>query len=102
AAALALPFETILNGSIERLYTLKAEVVRAGVNAVTGIEMPAHPKRRFQDGAGGDSYRRWRVSKSWCRQVFLRQWEERLRDAWDPEAERLSGNAVPVGVSDTE
>lgn len=92
AAAVAIPFETLLKGSIQRLYTLKADVVREGVNAVTGIEMPSNPKRRFQDGVGGDTYKSWRVSKAWCRQVFLRQWEERLREAWDPEAERLSGN----------
>ncbi len=92
AAALAIPFETVLNGSVERLYRLKADVVKAGVKAVTGVEIPAYPKRRFQDGAGGDSYRQWRVSKAWCRQVFLRQWEDRLREAWDPAADRVSGN----------
>jgi asparagine synthase (glutamine-hydrolysing) len=95
AAALSIPFEELLGGSVERLYTLKADIVRAGVEAVTGIEMPVFPKRRFQEGAG-DSYRRWRVSKAWCRRVFLRQWEERLQAAWDPEAERVSGNAVPT------
>src|SRR5262245_9579359 len=84
AAAAAIPFETVLNGSVERLYTLKRDVVQAGVKAVTGVEMPAHPKRRFQEGAGGDTYRHWKVSKAWCRQVLLRQWEERLRQAWDP------------------
>jgi asparagine synthase (glutamine-hydrolysing) len=91
-AAVAMPFETMLDGKIERLYALKAAVVRAGVRAVTGIEMPTPPKRRFQDGVGGDSYRQWRVSKAWCRQVFLRQWEDRLRVAWDPQGERVSGN----------
>ncbi|HZT42005.1 MAG TPA: asparagine synthase-related protein [Chthonomonadaceae bacterium] len=96
AAALEIPFESVLNGSVERLYTLKAEVVRAGVEAVTGIRMPVSPKRRFQDGAGGDTYRRWRVSKAWCRQVFLRQWEERLHEAWNPDTERVSGNDVTV------
>jgi len=96
AAALAIPFETVLAGSVERLYTLKAEVVRAGVEAVTGIRMPVSPKRRFQDGAGGETYRRWRVSKAWCRQVFLRQWETRLREAWDPQAERVSGNDLTM------
>jgi asparagine synthase (glutamine-hydrolysing) len=96
AAALAIPFEKLIGGSAERLYALKGEVVQAGVEAVTGLQMPVFPKRRFQDGAGSDTYRRWRVSKAWCRQVFLRQWEERLREAWDPEAERLSGNALPV------
>ena len=96
AAALAIPFETILSGSVERLYQLKAEVVRDGVEAVTGIRMPVFPKRRFQAGAGGDAYRQWKVSKAWCRQVFLRQWEDRLQTAWDPSAERVSGNAVPT------
>ncbi len=97
AAAVAIPFETVLSGSVGRLYTLKQDVVRAGVRTVTGIDMPVSPKRRFQEGAGGDSYRRWRVGKGWCRQVFLRQWEDRLREAWDSPAERISGNAVPAG-----
>jgi asparagine synthase (glutamine-hydrolysing) len=96
AAAMAIPFEGLLAGNAERLGGLKAEVVRAGVEAVTGVRMPVFPKRRFQAGAGGRDYRQWRVSKAWCRQVFLRQWEERLRTAWDPAAERVSGNAIPA------
>ena len=96
AEAQAIPFEKVLAGSVARLYTLKQDVVRTGVEATTGITMPVYPKRRFQDGAGGDVYRGWRVSKAWCRQVFLRQWEGRLREAWNPEAERLSGNVVPA------
>jgi asparagine synthase (glutamine-hydrolysing) len=99
AASLRIPFETLLAGRAERLGTLKGDVVRAGVEAVTGVSMPVFPKRRFQDGAGGDdTYRKWRVSKAWCRQVFLRQWEDRLRTAWDPEAERLSGNVAPPSL----
>lgn len=98
AEALAIPFETVLDGSVERLYTLKQQVVQAGVKAVVGIEMPAYPKRRFQDGVGGESYRAWRVSKAWCRHTFLRQWEDRLREAWDPQTERLSGNVVPASM----
>jgi asparagine synthase (glutamine-hydrolysing) len=93
AESLAIPFDAVLQGDAERLCTLKAEVVRAGVEAVTGIRMPVFAKRRFQAGAG-ESYRRWRVSKAWCRQVFLRQWEERLHASWDPTAERVSGNAL--------
>ncbi len=95
AAAASIPFEALLHGSVERLYTLKADIVRAGVEAVTGLTMPVYPKRRFQDGAGG-SYRHWKVSKTWCRQVFLRQWEDRLRTTGAPDAERVSGNAVPA------
>ncbi len=98
AAALAIPFEGVLEGSVERLYGLKAQVVRAGMNAVVGVEMPAYPKRRFQDGAGGDSFRQWRVGKAWCRQIFLRQWEERLKDSWGPDADRISGNDISAAV----
>ncbi len=96
AAAAALPFEQVLDGSVERLYTLKQEVVKAGVSSVLGIDMPVSPKRRFQDGAGGESYKKWRVSKSWCRQIFLKQWEGRLKEAWDLQADRISGNDVNV------
>jgi len=96
AQALAIPFEDVIGDSAERLATLKADVVSVGVKAVTGITMPVFPKRRFQEGAGGETYRQWRVSKSWCRQVFLRQWEERLRTAWNPEGERRSGNEMAV------
>jgi asparagine synthase (glutamine-hydrolysing) len=98
AAALAIPFEPVLGGSVERLYALKGDVVRAGVEAVTGITMPVQPKRRFQDGVGGDTYRKWRVSKAWCRQVFLKQWEERLREAWNPEGDRVSGNDLTLPI----
>lgn len=94
ATSLAFPFEAWLQGSVDRLYTLKTQAVRAGVEAVTGLSMPTFPKRRFQEGVGGDAHRRQRVGKAWCRQVFLRQWEERLQSAWDPSAERVSGNAV--------
>ncbi len=99
AEALAIPFEKVIGDSSERLATLKQDVVSAGVKVVTGEAMPVFPKMRFQEGAGGKSYRQWRVSKSWCRQVFLRQWEERLREAGNPESPRRSGNEMTVTES---
>jgi asparagine synthase (glutamine-hydrolysing) len=96
AAALAIPFEQALGGNEEALYGLKQRVVRAGVKAVTGVDMPVYPKQRFQDGAGG--HRKLRIGKAWCRQVFLRQWQERLRDSWDSEEQRVSGNAIPASA----
>ncbi len=96
AAALSIPYETVLGGDVEKLYLLKQTVVQAGVKSVTGIEMPINPKRRFQVGAGGDDYQRWRVSKAWCRQIFLKQWENRLKVAWDPTGDRISGNEAPT------
>ena len=92
AAAAAIPFEQVLGGHIERLYTLKQEVVSAGIRSVLGVEMPVNPKRRFRDGVGT---RRARVTKAWCRNVFTRMWDERLKDT--PDAlDRRSGNEVPV------
>lgn len=52
AAAEAAPFDVLTGGSTTRLYALKGEIVRAGVEAILGMEMPVYPKRRFQDGAG--------------------------------------------------
>jgi asparagine synthase (glutamine-hydrolysing) len=94
AAAAAIPFEQVLGGSVERLYTLKQLVVRAGIQAVTGIDMPLNPKRRFQDGALATP--RTRVAKAWCRKVFNRIWQERLREANDNLGERRSGNEMAV------
>jgi asparagine synthase (glutamine-hydrolysing) len=99
AAAVAIPFEQVLGGKPERLMTLKQDVVRRGVAAATGIDIPIRAKRRFQDGAGAAP--RTRVTKAWCQRAFDAYWQERLRDA-DAEANtRRSGNemTVPVGAT---
>lgn len=51
AVAEAIPFAELTQGSHERLYALKGEIVARGVRAVLGLEMPVFPKRRFQHGA---------------------------------------------------
>ncbi|HVT96210.1 MAG TPA: asparagine synthase-related protein, partial [Acidobacteriaceae bacterium] len=51
AVAEAIPFIELTQYSVERLYELKGEIVARGVRAVTGLEMPVFPKRRFQHGA---------------------------------------------------
>ncbi|HLH80066.1 MAG TPA: asparagine synthase-related protein [Chthonomonas sp.] len=96
AASTAIPFSKLIGNDVERLYNLKAEVVRAGIRALIRVDMPTPPKRRFQDGVSDDSYRHWRVGKGWCRQVFLRQWQERLKDVWDDPTERISGNDTSI------
>jgi asparagine synthase (glutamine-hydrolysing) len=53
AVAEGIPFADLTQGSVERLYALKGEIVARGVRAVTGLAMPVFPKRRFQNGAGG-------------------------------------------------
>jgi asparagine synthase (glutamine-hydrolysing) len=51
AVAEAIPFALMTQGSHERLYALKGEVVSGGVRSVLGLEMPIFPKRRFQHGS---------------------------------------------------
>ena len=47
----SIPFVELTDWDHERLYALKGEIVRRGVEAVTGMTMPIFPKRRFQHGA---------------------------------------------------
>ena len=47
----AIPFKILSEYDHEKLYALKGEVVARGVKAITGLEMPVFPKRRFQHGA---------------------------------------------------
>jgi asparagine synthase (glutamine-hydrolysing) len=46
-----IPFAALTSYDVPTLYALKGEVVRRGVKAITGFEMPVFPKRRFQHGA---------------------------------------------------
>jgi len=47
----SIPFAALTGYDVPTLYSLKGEIVRRGVKAITGIEMPVFPKRRFQHGA---------------------------------------------------
>ncbi|MFL5509395.1 MAG: asparagine synthetase B family protein, partial [Gemmatimonadaceae bacterium] len=51
AVAEAVPFAALTEGSHERLYALKGEIVSRGIRLVLGMEMPVFPKRRFQHGS---------------------------------------------------
>jgi asparagine synthase (glutamine-hydrolysing) len=51
AVAEAIPFAELTQGSHERLYALKGEIVARGIRAVLGVEMPIFEKRRFQHGS---------------------------------------------------
>jgi asparagine synthase (glutamine-hydrolysing) len=46
-----IPFAALTNYDVPTLYSLKGEVVRRGIRALTGREMPIFEKRRFQHGA---------------------------------------------------
>src|SRR3984957_722620 len=51
AVAESIPFIKLTDYNVERLYELKGEIVSRGVASLTGLAMPAFPKRRFQHGA---------------------------------------------------
>lgn len=46
-----IPFIDLTQYDVPTLYSLKGEVVSRGIKAVTGLDMPVFPKRRFQHGA---------------------------------------------------
>jgi asparagine synthase (glutamine-hydrolysing) len=46
-----IPFATLSEMSVDKLYSLKGEIVSRGIKALTGFDMPVFPKRRFQHGA---------------------------------------------------
>jgi asparagine synthase (glutamine-hydrolysing) len=51
AVAEGIPFAALSEMSVDRLYSLKGEVVRRGIKAHFGVDMPVFAKRRFQHGA---------------------------------------------------
>ena len=51
AVAEGIPFATLSDMSVDKLYSLKGEIVSRGIKALTGLEMPVFAKRRFQHGA---------------------------------------------------
>jgi asparagine synthase (glutamine-hydrolysing) len=69
----AIPFAALSRMSSEKLYALKGEIVSRGVKAITGMDMPVFPKRRFQHGALPAASLRERLpaSEADCRKRFL-------------------------------
>ena len=51
AVSESIPFIELTRYDVPTLYSLKGEVVRRGVKAVFGVDMPVFEKRRFQHGA---------------------------------------------------
>lgn len=56
-----IPFVQLTDWKEDALYALKGEVVSRGIKAITGMDMPVFPKRRFQHGA---------VEESTFKQIF--------------------------------
>ena len=51
----SIPFIELTDWDHERLYALKGEITRRGIQAITGLTMPVFEKRRFQRGAVNES-----------------------------------------------
>ncbi len=47
----AIPFIELTNWDHGKLYELKGEIIRRGIQSVCGVNMPVFEKRRFQHGA---------------------------------------------------
>jgi asparagine synthase (glutamine-hydrolysing) len=59
-----IPFAALTGYDVPTLYSLKGEIVRRGVKAITGLDMPIFPKRRFQHGAMPAAAMRARIGDS--------------------------------------
>ena len=68
-----IPFTQLTGLDVQKLYSLKGEIVRRGIRAVTGLEMPVFAKRRFQHGAVREETLRRRLpgDESHYRRQFL-------------------------------
>ncbi len=49
-----IPFIELTGWDHQKLYALKGDIVRKGVKAITGMEMPIYEKRRFQHGVASE------------------------------------------------
>ena len=58
-----IPFARLTRYDVPALYALKGQIVRRGVRAIAGIDMPVFPKRRFQHGAVPASALRGRIAR---------------------------------------
>jgi asparagine synthase (glutamine-hydrolysing) len=59
-----VPFAELTGYDVPTLYSLKGEIVRRGIKAITGLDMPVFPKRRFQHGAASVESLRQRLGRS--------------------------------------
>jgi asparagine synthase (glutamine-hydrolysing) len=71
-----IPFAALTRYDVPTLYSLKGEIVRRGIKAVTGLDMPIFPKRRFQHGTTSMDAMRSRLGRSErdYRQAFERMY----------------------------
>jgi asparagine synthase (glutamine-hydrolysing) len=72
-----IPFVELTGWDHARLYALKGEVMRRGIRAVTGLELPVFPKRRFQAGiaAADTAAALFPDDPRHYRRIFLDMWQ---------------------------
>ncbi|MBX9626309.1 MAG: hypothetical protein K2X82_21095 [Gemmataceae bacterium] len=75
AVAEGIPFVELTGWDHGRLYDLKGRVVSAGVKAVTGLDMPVFPKRRFQHGAADRPAELFPPGRADYRRIYQRVYE---------------------------
>jgi asparagine synthase (glutamine-hydrolysing) len=75
AVAEGIPFIELTDWNHDRLYALKGRVVAAGVKAVTGLDMPVFPKRRFQHGAANRPGELFPAKRAEYRRIYQRVYE---------------------------
>lgn len=73
----AIPYGELTTYNVDKLYSLKGDVVRRGFKALTGIDFPVFEKRRFQHGAVSEPGLRQLVpnSEKELRKQFLSLYE---------------------------
>jgi asparagine synthase (glutamine-hydrolysing) len=78
-----IPFVALTDWDHDRLYAIKGEVMRRGVRAVTGRDMPVFPKRRLQAGlaAHGAHDTLFPTDPAFYRRLHERHWSDRRPDA---------------------
>ncbi len=75
AVAEGIPFIELTAWDHGRLYDLKGSVVASGVKAVTGLDMPVFPKRRFQHGAANQPGELFPARQAEYRRIYQRVYE---------------------------
>lgn len=73
----SIPYESLTNYNVDKLYSLKGDIVYRGFKACFGIDFPVFEKRRFQHGAIDETGLRnvLPVSEKDCRKTFLSMYE---------------------------
>jgi hypothetical protein len=92
-----IPFAALAEGSTERLYALKGEIV-ARIRR-PGVDMPVFPKRRFHTARSRDRYR-WVISQDEARYHSRRCTQRSFSQCRPLQAWKLSEPAPPIGRFD--